>query len=158
MIFDNKHRFSNLQNSIFLKLIKINDVEYHISKISSFFIKKVNLFKIVKKINDFAYKLEFSTSIKIYNIISIIHLKQITTNFYEKQIFLSISIIDVENDEFWMIEKIVQQKKRDRFQSFVIKWKNYEKSIWKSIKRLIKNVSNLIKRFEFQRIKNWIRK
>ena len=40
LIFDNKHRFLNLQNLIHLKLIKINDVENYISKILSFFIKK----------------------------------------------------------------------------------------------------------------------
>ena len=76
LIFDAKYRSFYLENSIYLKLIKIDDVEYYLLKISFLFIKKIDFFKIKKKISDLIYQLNFSKSIKqMHDVISIIHLK-----------------------------------------------------------------------------------
>ena len=66
MVFNLKYKISNL----------INNVDYYILKISLLLIKKVKLYKILKKINAFIYRLKLLLNIfKIYLIILVIHLK-----------------------------------------------------------------------------------
>ena len=71
-----KYEISNFVDKIYLKLIKIEEIKYHISKSFLLFIKKINFYKISKKINFLIYKLKFSLSIsRIYLIIFIIYLE-----------------------------------------------------------------------------------
>lgn len=115
--------------------------------------KKVGPFKIVKKISDLVYKLELPAIIKIHDVIFVMHLKQATIDFYERQVSLSAPIVNVDRDELWVIEKIVRQEKHDRFRNYIAKWKKYEEPTWEPAKRLIKDVFDLIKRFEAQKTK-----
>ena len=59
LIFDKKHRSSRFENSMYFKLTKIENIEYHIFKTFSLSIKKIELFKIKKKISDLTYQLNF---------------------------------------------------------------------------------------------------
>ena len=51
MKYDIKYKISNFVDKIYLKLIKIEKIKYYISKNFSLFIKKINSYKILKKIN-----------------------------------------------------------------------------------------------------------
>ena len=76
MKYNIKYKILNFIEKIYLKLIKIKEIKYHISKSFSLFIKKVDSYKILKKINFLIYKLKLSLSIlRIYSIIFIIHLE-----------------------------------------------------------------------------------
>lgn len=61
---------------------------------------------------------------------------------------------DAGGDELWVIERIVRQEKRGRSQGYVVKWKGYKESTWEPAKRLVKDVPELVKRFEAQRGKS----
>ena len=56
-------------------MIRIDTSEYYLFETFNLFIKKINSFKILKKIKSLVYKLKLSTFIKIHSIILIIHLK-----------------------------------------------------------------------------------
>ena len=76
MKYNVKYKISNLVDKIYLKLVKIKEIKYHISKSFLLFIKKINPYKILKKINFLIYKLKFSLNIlKIHSIIFMIHLE-----------------------------------------------------------------------------------
>ena len=49
LIFDKKHRSSRFENSVYFKLTKIENVEYHIFKTFSLSINKIEFYKIKKK-------------------------------------------------------------------------------------------------------------
>jgi hypothetical protein len=62
-------------------MIKIKKIKYYLfARNSSFKTKKIESFKIIRKIKDLTYKLKLLMYIKIHNIIFIKHLKQINYN------------------------------------------------------------------------------
>ena len=76
MKYNIKYKISNFIKKIYLKLIKIEKIKYYISKNFSLFIKKIDFYKILKKINFLIYKLKLLLSkSKIYLIVFIIHLE-----------------------------------------------------------------------------------
>ena len=95
LIFDNKHQLFNLIDSIYIKLIKSKRLNYYISNASFFSFKKIDFFKIIKKMSDLIYKLKLSISMRIHNVIFVIHLKQILLNSHVKTIsFLLLLIVE----------------------------------------------------------------
>ena len=74
MKYNVKYKILNFVEKIYLQLIKIEEIKYHISKSFSLFIKKIDFYKILKKINFLIYKLKFSLNIlRVYSIIFMIH-------------------------------------------------------------------------------------
>ena len=81
--YDNKHKILNLVEKMYLKLTKIEKIRYYISKSFSLFIKKIDFYKILKKINSLIYKLKLSLNmLKVYSIIFMIHLEQAKSNSF----------------------------------------------------------------------------
>ena len=76
VLYNAKHRKLDLNNNVYIKIIKIKKIEYYLfARSSSFDTKKIKLYKIICKIKDLIYKLELLLHIKIYNIILIKYLK-----------------------------------------------------------------------------------
>lgn len=74
-------------------MIKIKKVDYYLLiKSISLSTKKIESFKIRRKINDLVYELELSKYTKIYNVIFVIYLKQTLLNALFRDI-LSLSFI-----------------------------------------------------------------
>ena len=101
------------------------------------------------------YELDFSFKMKMHFIVSVIHLKQIKKNFYEKKVvafkvFDSESIL-IQKKFHYMIEKILSEESKDDLSNFLIKWKKYEKTTWKSEKKMLKNISKMIKKFRVRK-------
>ena len=69
----------------------------------------MNSFRIIKKINELVYQFDLFAFMKIHNVISVIHLKQIHTNLYAREIFSSIFII-INNEKHYVIKKILRKK------------------------------------------------
>ena len=67
---------------MYIKLIKIKKSKYYIFQISFLFVKKIELFRILRKISDLTYKLKLLNIIKIHDIIFIVYLKQIKLNSF----------------------------------------------------------------------------
>ena len=120
LIFDNKHKSSKFINFVYLKLTKIDRLDYHISNFLFIFVKKIKLFRIIKRINTFVYKLELFKNFRIHNIISIIHFEQITSNFFVKNI-LSPSLLIVEKNKFYVVKKNFKKKQNDKKTEYKIK-------------------------------------
>ncbi len=147
MIFDVKHKFFRLERKIFVKMTKSEKSEYHVLNQSSLFSKKLRSFKIVRKMNSLAYELKLSDFMKNHSIISVIHLKQIKKNSFERTIF-TISSSLIENDEeVFVIEKILKKRTLNDTKKFLIKWKEWDELTWKSENTMIKDVSKMIKKF-----------
>ncbi len=115
MIFDVKHKFFRFERKIFLKMTKSEKSEYHVLNQSSLFSKKLKLFKNVRKMNLLIYEFELSNFIKNHLIIFVIHLKQIKKNSFEKTIFIISSSLIKNDEEVFVIEKILKKKNFERY-------------------------------------------
>ena len=86
---------------------------------------------------------------------SMIHLKQIKENFYEKKIVVfkifDLKSILIQKKFHYVIEKILSEESKNDLSNFLIKWKKYEKTTWKSEKKILKNISKMIKRFRIRK-------
>ncbi len=106
---------------MFLKLTKSEKSEYHVLNHFSLSSKKLDSFRIIKRINSLAYEVELSKSMKIHLIISIIHLEQTNEDEYDRDIS-NISKILKENEEKVLIVKnILKLKKTDENEKYLVK-------------------------------------
>ena len=124
--FNKKHKLFNLIELIYIKLAKIERSNYHIFYVFSLFVKKIKSFKIKQKINDLVYQLNLFKTMKIHDVIFVIHLKQAFSNSYVKIVF-SFSSLSIDNDELYIVEKIIRRKQKNRELKYRVKWKSYEK-------------------------------
>ena len=120
MIFDNKYRFSNFFDFVYLKLAKIERFKYYISYSSFIFVKKVDFFRIFKRVENFAYKLELFKNFKIHNVVFVIYLKQVFSNFFVKNISLLFFLL-VKSKELYIMKKILRKKQRGKKANYIIK-------------------------------------
>ena len=127
IIYDNKHRTSNLHDSIFLKMIKMSEIDYHILDSSFLSIKKIDSFKIKKKVNDLTYQLELLEIMRIHDVIFIVHFEQVHLDFFDRAISFS-SVIEHQEDKLYVIQRILRREKRDDESEYKIKWQDYSKA------------------------------
>ena len=119
MLYDAKHRSSNLTGKIYIKIAKQNHFNYHISKFSSLTIKKLNSFRIIRKIENLAYKLKLSINMKIHSVISVIYLKQTKKNDFDKKNSTNLisDFIIVNDKSQYAVEKLLRKKiKNEKFE------------------------------------------
>ena len=154
ILFDKKHRSFHLKGKIYFKLIKMKRIDYHVSNQFFLTIKKLKSFSIKRKMSDLAYELILFSFIKIHSVISVIHFDQTRKNTFERSASFhaaDLKSIIVNDEKHYVIEKFLKTKIRDEKFDFIVKWKNYEKKIWKFEKKIKKNFFNLIKKF-------WVKK
>ena len=86
-------------------MIKIKKIEYYLfARSFSFNAKKIESFKIIRKIKDLTYKLKLLSHIKIHNVIFVKHLKQINYDVLQRDVSQS-SLIKHKNKKLYIIEK-----------------------------------------------------
>ena len=118
--FNKKHKSFNLIELIYIKLTKIERSNYYIFYVFLLFVKKIKSFKIKQKINDLIYQLNLFKTIKIHDVIFVIHLKQTFLNSYVKIVFLFLSL-SIDNDELYVVEKIIRREQKNRKSKYRIK-------------------------------------
>jgi predicted XRE-type DNA-binding protein len=151
MIFDVKHKSFRLERKIFLKMTKSEKSEYHVLNQSSLSSKKLKSFKIVRKMSSLIYELELSNFMKNHSIISVIHLKQVKKNSFERTVFTMSSSLIENDEEVFVVEKILTKRTLNDTKKFLIKWKEWNELTWKSKNTMTKNVSKMIKKFRQKR-------
>jgi hypothetical protein len=125
MIFDVKHRSFRFEKKMFLKMTKSKKSEYHVLNQSSLFSKKLKSFKIVRKMNSLIYELELSDFMKNHSIIFVIHLKQVKKNSFEKSIFTTSSSLIENDEEVFVIERILKKRILNDTKKLLMKWKKW---------------------------------
>ncbi len=151
MIFDVKQKSFRFERKIFLKMTKSKKSDYHVLNQSSLFSKKLKSFKIVRKMNSLIYELELSNFMKNHSIIFVIHLKQIKKNSFERIIFTTSSSLIENDEEVFVIEKILKKRTLNNTKKLLIKWNKWNEFTWKSKNMMTKNVSKMIKKFRQKR-------
>jgi hypothetical protein len=86
VLYDNKHKSAEFKEKVYIKMFKVDTLDYSLSKSFLLSIKKVELFNIIQKIKDSIYELELLFNIKIHSIIFIAYLKQILENKFNRLI------------------------------------------------------------------------
>ncbi len=124
MIFDVKHKSFRLERKMFLKMTKSKKSEYHVFNQSSLSFKKLRSFKIIRRMSSFAYELELSDFMKNHSIISIIHLKQVKKNSFERTIFTTSSSLTENDEKVFVIEKILKKRSLNDTNELLIKSKD----------------------------------
>ena len=73
LFFDDKYRVFNLIDFVYLKLTKIDRSKYHVFDFSFIFVKKIELFRILKRVNDLIYRFELFNFFRIHDVVFVIH-------------------------------------------------------------------------------------
>ena len=133
ILYDKKHRPPDLTDKVYLKMVKTEQSNYHIPESSSLITKKLKPFFVKKKIENLIYELKLLTFMKINFVIFVIHLKQAKKNeLFERDsafhIVDSKSIVVNENDQY-VIKKIMRAEMKNEESDYIVKWKKYEKKI-----------------------------
>ena len=98
----------------------IKNVDYHLFNSLSLSIKKIEFFRIKRKVNDLTYELKLSKHMRIYNVISIIHLKQTHFDDHERNISI-LNSIKHDEEELYVINRIIKNEKRDDELKYIVK-------------------------------------
>jgi len=102
-------------------MIKIKEIKYYLSlRSSSLNAKKIESFKIIRKIEDLTYKLELLSHIKIHNVIFVKHLEQANYDALQRDVSQSPSI-QHRNEKLYIIERIVRRKRKNDELEYIIK-------------------------------------
>ena len=108
LFFDDKHRIFNLIDFVYLKLTKINRSKYHVFDFSFIFVKKVELFRILKRVNDLIYRFELFKFFRIHDVVFVVHFKQATLDSFFKNI--SSFFFNNKKKEFLRDKKDIEKK------------------------------------------------
>ena len=125
-VYFNQHHWSvKLKNQIYIKIVWEMNHEYKILRSLSLFIKKIESFKILKKIDHLIYHLNLSLFMKIHSVILIVHLEQACFDSFQWEIPSASSIL-MKSEKHWVVKKILAKQNQDWKDIFYqIKWKNY---------------------------------
>jgi len=119
--YDDNHRSSNLKDCVYIKMMKTRKVDYHLSiESTSLSTKKIESFKIRRKVDDLAYELELPKYMKIHNVIFVVHLEQASPNALLRDTSSS-PPIEHEGDRLYVIERIIRREVRDEELEYIIK-------------------------------------
>jgi len=119
--YNSNYCFLDFKDCIYIKIIKIREVDYYLLiKSTSLSTKKIELFKIIRKINNLVYKLKLSKYIKIYNIIFVIYLKQVSLNALFRDILL-LSLIKHKDNKLYIIKYIIYREIKNKKLKYIIK-------------------------------------
>ena len=101
-------------------MMRTENVDYHFFNSLNLSIKKIEFFRIKRKVNDLTYELKFSKHMRIYNVISIVYLKQTHFDDHERNILILDSIKHDEK-ELYVIDRIIKNEKRDDEFEYIVK-------------------------------------
>ena len=121
-----------------------------IKRSSKKFENKNDKFFIIKVVHEFhVYKLKLFINWIIHFVFYILLLRLNSNDSFSNQISFEFLFnhIDSKNNEYWKIKNILIIEVRVNRLKILIKWIEYEKSQWKSMKDIIENAKDLIKQF-----------
>ncbi len=119
--------------------------------------QRLDLVKIIEKVNNFVYKLDLSSIWKIHSVVFIIHLKSTSSNedSYRREIIKSKSITNVQSDfddyevkRILAKRKILKKRSRRSIVQYRVKWLNWEDSYNQWVDKDDMNSQNLIADYE----------
>jgi hypothetical protein len=99
ILYNKKHRSTELSDKAYIKMIQIDISDYHLSRFFFLSIKKINLFRIIRKIEDLMYELDLLSLMKIHFNILIAYLEQAIENTFNKIVSNTSSLIIVEDQK-----------------------------------------------------------
>ena len=123
ILYDAKHRSSSLTGKVYIKIAKQGHLGYHIPRFSSLTAKKLDSFRIIRKIGNLTYELKLPINMKIHSVISVIHLKQTKEDGFERKdsINLTSDLIVVDGKPQYVVEKLLRREIKDGKPEYRIK-------------------------------------
>jgi transposase InsO family protein len=90
--------------------------------------------KILEKVSSHAYRLELPPSMKIHNVFHISLLRDAPPNRFEGREIPPPPPIEVDGEDEYIVEDIVDERTRDRQKEYFVKWRGYPSSMntWQS--------------------------
>ena len=147
--FVNVHRVHDFKYAIKNK-VWLNIRNMKIKRSSKKFENKNDESFIVKVVYEFhVYELKLFTNWIIHFVfyISLLHLNSNDSLLNQISLEFLSDHIDSENNEYWKIKNILIIEVRANRLKVLIKWTEYEKPQWKSMKDIVENAKDLIKQF-----------
>ena len=105
---------------------------------------------IIKVVHEYhVYELELFTNWIIHFVFHISLLRLNSNNLFSDQISPESlpNHIDSKNNEYWKIKNILVIEMRANRLKVLVKWTEYEKSQWESMKDIVEDAEDLIKKF-----------
>ena len=106
LFFDDKHRVFNLIDFVYLKLTKIDRSKYYVFDFLFIFVKKIELFRILKHVNELVYRFELFKFFRIHDVVFVIHFEQTTFDSFFKNISFFFMI---KEKKIYVIKKILKK-------------------------------------------------
>jgi len=121
IFYNAKHRKLDLYDNIYIKIIKIKKIKYYLfARSSNLSTKKIESFKIIRKIKNLTYKLKLLSHIKIYNIIFVKYLEQINYNALQRNV-LQLSLIKHKSKKLYIIKRVIRRKIKNNKSKYIVK-------------------------------------
>ena len=168
--YDKNHTSMFLKEESYAYLRMHQDYFIPLSKsmIAKWSQRRIESFKIIKRIEKLAYKLKLLAHWKIHFVVSIQQLESAShdKDLYDRELYDNPSSMYVEEQsesEFYEIEKLMNKrtirKGRDHFTQYLIRWKEYdsEHDTWYTIDDL-RNAAELVVDYERNLNSVWINK
>ena len=157
--YDRKYQFlyMKFENYVYIRLHHEYDI-FAIAMFESKFSQQyVELFKILKKIDQLFYRFDLFTHWRIYFVLSMTQLKSTSfdENFYRKSRFIHSNFVFVEKNieliKFFEIERLINKRQIARRDSeYFVRWLKYFSQFdeWRNFSKL-ENAMNLVHDYEF---------
>ena len=93
---------------------------------------------------------------KIHSVISVIHLKQTKKNDFDRKNLINLisNFIIVNDKSQYVIERLFRKKIKNEKFKYQIKWKKYDEMIWQLKNKFLKNIFEMIRKFNERKTKN----
>jgi Chromo (CHRromatin Organisation MOdifier) domain len=147
--FDAAHRPPQLTGKVFIRLVRTGQRGYQLPKSSKLSTIRMGPYRIKRKVNELAYKLELPAHTRIHPVISCIHLEQYRNDPFQRNIPEPTPVV-IDGQEEWVIEKLQRQRGSDANGEVLVKWKGFKEtdSTWEPRAKLREDVPEMLAQFD----------
>ena len=144
--FDASHKAPDFTDSVYIRLVGKEGKGYRLPGSSKLSPVLRGLFKIKRKVNNLAYKLELPDSMHIHPIISVVHLEEHVPDDWNWVLPDRPGPVLVDGEEQYEIDKIVRQLT----DSCLVCWRGLDEETWEPTTQLQEDVPELLRQFQKQ--------
>lgn len=157
--FDSKHRPMQEMHpgdKAYLKLAKPLEEGYHLPNATSIDIIRTGPYEIKRRVGKLAYELKLPPEVRIHPVISIIYLKPVSEDLYQRGKSTPPAPIEVDGEQRYLIDRIIRKEVRrqpgDRTRKvyYKVRWQGYgpKDDNWIEEQDLRSQVPELVEAFD----------
>ena len=150
--YNKNHMTKDMTSQVYIRMVKGINRGYRLPGSTALSVVKQGPFKVLRKIGRLAYELELSPNIRIYPVISIIHLEPVIPDPYDRP-RPKPGPIPVGDQEEYTVQQIVDHEIRGKTTFYRIRWQGYDanEDTWEPGQYIEFKVPELVRRYQQQK-------